>query len=69
MTTTQQVGAAVATALALLPESHRRALLLSRTGMSFVQVADALEMPVDRVRTAVLHSVLALTQARLAATL
>jgi DNA-directed RNA polymerase specialized sigma24 family protein len=69
MTTTTAVGEAVARAFEALPDSHRKALALSRAGMTFLQVADALEMPVERVRVTVLHSVLALTQARLAATL
>ncbi len=50
-----------------LPDSHRQALALSRTGMSAGAIAAQSGVPVERVRTWVLHAVLALTQARLAA--
>jgi DNA-directed RNA polymerase specialized sigma24 family protein len=58
---------AVAAALTALPASHRDALLLARQGLTYAQVAERLGLPVEKVRSSVLHSVLALTQARLAA--
>lgn len=58
--------AAVAAALAALPEPDRQALLLSRAGMTFVEVADRLGEPVERVRATVAASLQALTLARLA---
>lgn len=58
---------AVDRALQALPEGHRQALLLSRAGLTYFQVADRLGLPVEKVRAAVHASVRSLTQARLAA--
>lgn len=58
---------AVAEALEELPELYREALLLVRNGVRYDEVAELLEVPVEKVRSAVLHGMLALTQARLAA--
>jgi DNA-directed RNA polymerase specialized sigma24 family protein len=58
---------AVAEALEELPNLYREALLLARHGISYVEVARLLEVPVEKVRSAVLHGMLALTQARQAA--
>jgi DNA-directed RNA polymerase specialized sigma24 family protein len=60
-------SSAVAAALDSLPASHRDALLLVRQGLTYREAAERLGQPVERVRSAVLHSVLSLTQARLAA--
>ena len=57
---------AVAAALAELPDADRQALLLSRAGMTFVEVADRLGEPVDRVRARATAALQALTRARLA---
>ena len=57
---------AVADALAALPEPDRSALLLSRAGMTFVEVADRLGEPVEQVRAMAVASLQALTLARLA---
>ncbi|MGB8651100.1 MAG: sigma factor-like helix-turn-helix DNA-binding protein [Mycobacteriales bacterium] len=64
---TPTTAAALVRALAELPDDHRQALLLTRAGMSFLEVADRLGQPVERIRTAVHASVVLLTQARLAA--
>ena len=60
------VATAVARALHALPDGHRQALLLSHAGLTYVQVADRLALPVERVRAAVHESVRSLTAARLA---
>ncbi len=60
-------GVAVSEALRALPDGHRQALLMSHAGLTYFQVADALGLPVEKVRIAVLHAVMALTRARLAA--
>jgi DNA-directed RNA polymerase specialized sigma24 family protein len=58
---------AVADALEELPQLYREALLLVRNGVRYDEVAELLEVPVEKVRSAVLHGMMALTQARLTA--
>lgn len=66
MPPTTPAGHAVGAALAVLPVTHREALLLARSGLSYRDVAEELGLPLEKVRVFVLHSLLALTQARLA---
>jgi DNA-directed RNA polymerase specialized sigma24 family protein len=54
-------------AYAGLPDTHRSVLALTRSGMSYAAIAEQTGVPVARIRTWALHAVLALTQARLAA--
>jgi DNA-directed RNA polymerase specialized sigma24 family protein len=56
---------AVAEGLAALPEEHRAVLLLARAGHSYREIAERLGVSAAQVRTAALHGLLALTQARL----
>lgn len=56
---------AVAQALIALPPGQRQALLLSNAGMTFLEVADRLGEPVEKVGAAITQSLRALTQARL----
>jgi DNA-directed RNA polymerase specialized sigma24 family protein len=57
---------AIAEALEELPQLYREALLLARHGLRYAEIAELLEVPVERVRSAALHGMLALSRARLA---
>jgi DNA-directed RNA polymerase specialized sigma24 family protein len=65
---TYRARAAVDRALAELPDGHRQVLLLTRSGLGYREIAERWGIPVERVRATALHAVLALTRARLAAT-